>query len=186
MSDPFKETMSSVSYEQFTTQSSFGLRQDPRPFKLSIKAGEFAHVFARLSIDGHEYPKDVHTLCQRDPLDEPVIDYFVAPSIKNAPCELIIYGKTCKETEYQATLCVQLSYLKIPPLFENKQCVLLEPLQRYQRKDENTVLHVVISKALQVKTRNGDSDVELSGNEYHDGVPKKKVKVQGNIIVHGQ
>ncbi|CAF1441420.1 unnamed protein product, partial [Adineta ricciae] len=94
----FEQTMRQILKEHFSTSNSSGMIRTPRPFKFSIVSGEYAQAFARLYIDGNEYPKEMHTLCQRDPHVENVIDCFVSPPSRDGPCEVIIYAKTAHET----------------------------------------------------------------------------------------
>ncbi|CAF1198844.1 unnamed protein product [Adineta steineri] len=171
------------------------MARDPRPFKVSIKTGEYANVYAKLTIDGNECSRELHTLCQRDPFQANAIDCFVAPPMKDGPCELTIYAKTRNETEYRAAICIQLSYLnvnqpftfpKLYPSFRDHQCILNEPLRRSLQQYEEILLHMNAPNANKIIISNGNEHIELNQNEYHHGIIKKKIQIQGNLIVYGQ
>jgi hypothetical protein len=194
-----KETVINAIKEQHSsvvsTTISTGMTRDPRPFKISIKTGESAQVFAKLNIDGIEFPSELHTLCQRDPSKVNTVDCFVAPPVRDGPCELTIYAKTKNETEYRAAICILMSYLNVAqPItfpqvyspFTDYQCVLIEPLRRFLQQNEQVLIHMLIPGAHEIKIRNGDDDIVLNNDEYRHGIVKKKVQIQGNLLVYGR
>jgi hypothetical protein len=197
--DLIKETVHIALKEQssiaVTSTTHTGMKYDSRPFKISIKTGEFAHVFAKLTVGGIECPRELHTLCQRDPFQTDVVDCFVAPPMRDGPSELIVYAKTKNETEYRAAMCIQMSYLNVaqtitfPQLyqsFKDHQCILIEPLRRFVQQNEQILIHMVIPAAQKIKIYNGDDEIVLNQDEYRNGILKKKVHVQGNLLVYGQ
>jgi hypothetical protein len=162
--------------------------------KISIKSPEPAHIFAKLIVDGMEYSRRLYTLCQRDPIQKDVFNCYIAPPTKDSPCEVTIYAKTKKETAYRAAICIRLpgSNISQPitfPLvhqsFEEHQCILIEPLQRLVRKNEQVLIHMIVPDAYVVKIRNGDDTIVLDEDEYRNGIVKKKVRVRGDLYVCG-
>jgi hypothetical protein len=69
--------------------------------------------------------------------------------------------------------------------FEQHQCILIEPLQRLLRQNEQVLIHMIVPGAHIVKIRNGDDNMELDVNEYKKEVVKKKIRVRGDVYVTG-
>jgi hypothetical protein len=163
-------------------------------FKVSIRTPEPAHLFAKLVIDGMECSRRLHTLCQRDVIQNDVYNCYIAPPVKDSPYEVTIYAKTNKETTYRAAICIRLPGSNISQLitfpmihqsFEEHQCILIEPLKRLLRRNEQVLIHMIVPSALVVKIRNGDDHIELDANEYRSDVVKKKIRVRGDVYVTG-
>ena len=167
---------------------------DQNLFKISIRSPETVYLFAKLVIDGTEYSRRLHTLCQRDAIESDLFNCYIAPPIKNGPYEVTIYAKTKKETNYRAAICIRLPRSDISqsmtfPLvhqsFIEHQCILIEPLQRLVQQNEQLLIHMIIPRAHVVKIRNGDENIELNVNEYKRGVVKKKIRIRGDVYIIG-
>ena len=194
----FKQTVVSALKEQmaksFTTITSIDVAHNRRhPFKISIKTAEFAHVYAELFVAGNECLGC--TLCQRDPSQADVVNCFVAPPMGNEPFKLTIYAKTNSDTQYRAALCIQMPFpngvqpITFPHLyqpFKDHQCILIEPLQRILKQNEQVLIHMVIPDVRGVKIRNGDDYIVLNRDEFRNGIVKKKIQVRGDLVVCGQ
>jgi hypothetical protein len=168
---------------------------DQHLFKVSIKSPEPVRLFAKLFIDGNEYPRKSHTLCQRDPIHSDQVTCYIAPPAVDGPHEVIIYAKTDTETTYRATISIRLPGANIAqsiffpyifPSFETYQCILIQPLQSFLKYNDHVLIHMVIPKAHRVKIRNGNDDIILNPNEYINGIVQKKVQVKGDVYVYGQ
>ncbi len=167
---------------------------DQHLFKVSIRTPEPAHLFAKLVIDGMECSRRLHTLCQRDVIQNDVYNCYIAPPVKDSPYEVTIYAKTNKETTYRAAICIRLPgsnisqsipFPMIHQSFQEHQCILIEPLKRLLRRNEQVLIHMIVPSALVVKIQNGDDHIELDANEYRSDVVKKKIRVRGNVCVTG-
>ncbi|CAF1315867.1 unnamed protein product [Adineta steineri] len=167
---------------------------DQHLFKVSIRTPESVHLYAKLVIDGMEYSRRLHTLCQRDVLQHDLFNCYIAPPVKDGPYEVTIYAKTHKDTMYRAAICIRLPGSNIAqsntlPMihqsFEDHQCILMEPLRRFLRQNEYILIRMIVPNALTVKIRNGDDLIELDVNEYKKGVVKKKIRVRGDVCVIG-
>lgn len=168
---------------------------DRRPFKLSIETAEYANVFAKLYVDGVEYPHDLHTLCQRDPLNIDMVNCFVIPPATDEPFELTLYAKTNRDSEYRAAIRIQMPFANIeqpvtfPHLyqaFKDYRCVLVEPLRRVLTENEEVMLHLVLPGARAVSIRNGEESIRVNRDEFHSGVMRKMIRVRGNVTVRGR
>lgn len=167
---------------------------DQHLFKVSIRTPETVHLFAKLVIDGMECSRRLHTLCQRDVIQNDVFNCYVAPPTKDGPYEVTIYAKTNKETAYRAAICIRLpgsnisqsiTFPIVHQSFERHQCILIEPLQRLLRQNEQVLIHMIVPGARTVKIRNGDDISELDINEYKKDVVKKKIRIRGDVYVIG-
>jgi len=59
--------------------------------------------------------------------------------------------------------------------FTEHNCILIEPLQGLVHRNEEVLIHMIIPHANVVKVQNGD--------EYKNGVLRKKVHVQGDLQI---
>jgi len=190
--------MKSSQYLHTTNQSLsktlFKNPTDQHLVKVSIRSPEPARVFAKLSIDGIECSRRLHTLCQRDVIQNDIVNCYVAPPTKDSPCEITIYAKTNKETAYRAAICIRLpgsnisqsiTFPMLHQAFEQHQCILIEPLHRLLRQNEQVLIHMIVPDAYIVKIQNGDDNIELDTNEYKKEVVKKKIRVRGDVYVTG-
>jgi hypothetical protein len=190
--------MKSSQYLRTTNKSSskmtFKSPADHHLFKVSIRSPEPARLFAKLVIDGMECSRRLHTLCQRDIIQNDVFNCYVAPPTTDGPYEVTIYAKTNKETAYRAAICIRLpgsnisqsiTFPMVHQSFEQHQCILIEPLQRLLRQNEQVLIHMIVPGAHIVKIRNGDDNMELDVNEYKKEVVKKKIRVRGDVYVTG-
>jgi hypothetical protein len=167
---------------------------DQHLFKVSIRSPEPAHLYAKLVVDGMECSRRLHTLCQRDVIQKDLFNCYVAPPIKDGPYEVTIYAKTNKETGYRAAISIRLpgsnifqpiTFPMVHESFEKYQCILIQPLQRLLRSNEQVLIHMIVPGAHLVKIRNGDDNFELDINEYKKEVVKKKIRVRGDVYVTG-
>jgi len=179
---------------QSSSKMTFKNRTDQHLLKVSIRSPEPAHLFAKLLIDGMECSRRLHTLCQRDIIQKDVFNCYIAPPIKDGPYEVTIYAKTNKETAYRAAICIRLpgsnisqstTFPMVHQSFEQHQCILIEPLQRLLRLNEQVLIHMIVPGAHIVKIQNGDENIELDINEYKNEVVKKKIRVRGDVYVTG-
>lgn len=177
-----------------TNQSLSKNPKDQHLFKVSIRSPEPAHLFAKLVIDGMECSRRLHTLCQRDVVQNDVFNCYVAPPTKEGPYEVTIYARTNKETTHRAAICIRLpgsnisqpiSFPIVHQSFEQYQCILIEPLHRLLRHNEQVLIHMIVPGAHLVKIRNGDDNIELDVNEYKKEVVRKKIRIRGDVYVTG-
>ncbi|CAM4853123.1 unnamed protein product [Rotaria socialis] len=189
-----KSVQHSRSHDQSSSKSTVKKLPDEDLFKVSIRAPEPAHLFAKLTIGDKEYSRRLHTLCQRDVNENDVFNCYVAPPETNGPYEVTIYAKTNNETAYRAAICIRLPGLNLSqsitfPLihqsFEQYQCILIEPLRRLLRQNEHVLIHMIVPNAQVVKIRNGDENIAVDMNEYKNDVVKKKIRVRGDVSVIG-
>lgn len=167
---------------------------DQHLFKVSMHSPEPAHLFAKLVVDGMECSRRLHTLCQRDPIQQDLFNCYIAPPTKDGPYEVTIYAKTNKETIYRSAISIRLpgsnpsqsiSFPMIHQSFEQHQCILIEPLHRLLRRNEQVLMHMIVPGAQQVKIQNGGENYELDVNEYKNDVVRKKIRVRGDVHVIG-
>lgn len=179
---------------QSLSRSNFKNPTDQHLFKVSIRTPEPAHLFAKLSADGMECSRRLHTLCQRDIIQNDVFNCYIAPPNKDGPYEVTIYAKTNKETAYRAAISIRLpgsnisqsiTFPIVHQSFERHQCILIEPLQRLLKQNEQVLIHMIVPGASTVKIRNGDDTSELDINEYKKDVVKKKIRIRGDVYVIG-
>lgn len=180
-------TMVTTETQQETSLSPRATVYDRRPFKISIETAEYANVFAKLFVDGVEYPRDLHTLCQRDPLNVEMVNCFVIPPQSDEPFELTLYAKTHRESEYRAALRIQMPFANIeqpvtfPQLyqaFREHECILVEPLRRALRENEEVMIHMVMPGASGVSLRIGNDILPVDHGEFQNGVLRKMIRVR--------
>ena len=168
--------------------------QDHQLLKVSVHSPEPVRVFAKLAINGKKRNQTGHTLCQQDPVRKNIVDCYVVPPESEGPYEVTIYAKTRKESVYRAAIAIQVPRANAPrsitfphmePAFEEHQCILIEPLHGQLRRNQKVLIHMVVPDAQTVKLRNGDQLVELDGNDFKDGVLRKKIQVKGDVQVVG-
>ena len=162
--------------------------------KFSIRSAEKANLYAKLVVDGIEYSRPLHTLCQRDPFQKDVYNCYIAPPTKDGLYQLTIFAKTDNETNYRASISVRLPGSSqfqsvIFPLmhqsFYDHHCILIEPLRRVLRLNEQIFIHLIVPNAHKVKIRNGQDTLELEGNELKNDIVKKKIRVRGEVCIIG-
>ena len=175
-----------------STRTTSKAQIDQHLLKVSIRSPEPAQLFAKLLVDGMEYSRRLYTLCQRDVLQPDIYNCYIAPPTKDGLYELTLYAKTKKQTSYRAAMTIRLPGSdRSPPstlplvhqAFEERQCILIEPLQRLLRSNEPVLIHMVVPEAQTVRIRNGSETIELNGTEYKNGVVKKKIRVRGDVHV---
>lgn len=168
---------------------------DQCPFKVSIQTAESAQVYAELAVGDKNYGKELYTLCQRDPTQSDIVNCFVVPPLKTGALALKIYAKTKSESEYRAAITIKMPaknitegipFPKMYSPFQEHQCILIEPLQRFVQPNKQILIHMKLAGARRVKIRNGDNENVLGQDEFHDGVVKTKVLVRGDVIIFGQ
>lgn len=165
---------------------------DDQLFKVSIHSSEPAHLYAKLMVEGMECSRRLHTLCQRDPVQKDLYNCYIAPPKKDGPYEVTIYARTNKEAIYRAAISIRLpgshssqpiSFPMIHQAFEQHQCVLIEPLHRLFRRNEQIFIHMIIPGAELVKIRNGEENMDVDVNEYKNNVMKKRIRVRGDVHI---
>lgn len=160
-------------------------------FKIAIRAPENVDLFIQLKINDTEYPRTLHTFCQRDETQSDVYNCYVAPPVTGL-YEVAIYARTNNETHYRDAINMRLRVLNIVDAFtfpliyssftENK-CLLIEPLQRLVYQNEDVLIHMIIPHANVIKIQNGDDYIVPGKDEYKRGVLRKKVRVQGDLQI---
>jgi hypothetical protein len=163
-------------------------------FKISIKTPGYVDLSISLKIDKIEYPRHLHTLCQRDRNQIDTMNCFLAPPTDGL-YDLIIYAKTNDETTFRDTIYMRLyvsnivqsfTFPIIYQLFNEYQCILIEPFRRLVRENECVFIHMKIPGANVVKIQNGEDYIVPNKDEYKNGVLKKQVNVQGDIRICAQ
>ena len=189
-----KSSPHSRSANQSSSKTISKYPKDQHLFKVSIRSPEPAHLYAKLVIDGMECSRRLHTLCQRDLIENDVFNCYIAPPTKEGPYQVTIYARTNKESMHRAAISIQLpgsnisqsiSFPIVHQSFEQHQCILIEPLHRLLRRNEQVLIHMIVPGADLVKIRNGDDDMELNVNEYKKDVIRKKIRVRGDVYVIG-
>lgn len=189
-----KLTQNSLNYNQSSSKSPTRKSLEQQLFKVSIRSPVPAHILAKLTIGGKEYPRRLHTLCQRDAVEDALYNCYVAPPARDGPYDITIYAKTDKETTYRAAIHIRLpgscisQSITFPLMyqsFEEHQCILIEPMQRLLKPNELVLIHMIVPGAQLVKITNGDDTVHLDINEYKNGVIRKKLRVRGDVCVVG-
>ena len=160
-------------------------------FKIVIRAPEQVDLFVQLDVNNTEYPRNLHTLCQRDENQADLYNCYITPPL-NGLYEVSVYAKTHDEQVYQQTITMRLRVSNIVdaftfPLiystFSKHHCILIEPLQRLVYKNEEVLIHMIIPHANVLKIDNGDDHIVPDNEEYKRGVLRKKVRVQGDLQV---
>ena len=162
--------------------------------KFSVRSSEKAQLYGKLVVDGLEYSRPLHTLCQRDPFQKDVYNCFVAPPTRDGLYQLTIFAKTADDTAFRAAFSIRLpgshqfQSLTFPLLhqsFYDHNCVLIEPLRRNLRLNEQILIHFLVPDAHKVKIRNGNELFEFDTNELKNDVVKKKIRVRGDVSIVG-
>ena len=113
-----------------------------------------------------ECSRRLHTLCQRDAIQNDVFNCYVAPPTKDGPYEITIYARTNQEATHRAAICIRFTWIKYfrnaisfpivhQSFCEQHQCILVEPLHRLLRRNEQVLIHMIVPGAHSVKIRNG-------------------------------
>jgi hypothetical protein len=160
-------------------------------FKIAIRTPVHVDLFVTLKVNEIEYPRNLHTLCQRDETKSDVYNCYVAPPV-NGLYEITVYAKTNHETLYHDAINMRLRVSNITdaftfPLtdstFTKHNCILIEPLQRLVYRNEEVLIHMIIPLANVIKIQNGDDYMVPGKDEYKRGVLRKKVRVQGDLRI---
>jgi hypothetical protein len=163
-------------------------------FKITIRTPKNVDLFIALKVGDIEYPRSLHTLCQRDHIQSDVYNCYVAPPL-NGLYDVAIYAKTNNETLYRDAINMRLRVLNIVDAFTfphiyssftEHNCILIEPLQRLVYENEEVLIHMIIPHANVVKIQNGDDYIVPGKDEYKGGVLQKKVRVQGDLHICGR
>ncbi|CAF3000580.1 unnamed protein product [Rotaria sp. Silwood2] len=163
-------------------------------FKIAIRTPEHVDIFADLHVGDEKYPRNLHTLCQRDEKQADVLNCYIAPP-SDGLYEISIFAKTKGETTFRDTIHMRLHVSNFAeaitfPLtyqpFTEHQCILIEPRRRLVHQDESVLIHMKIPGANVIKIRNGDDYIVPTKDEYKNGVLKKETIVQGDISVCGR
>lgn len=160
-------------------------------FKIVIRAPEQVDLFVQLNVNNTEYPRNLHTLCQRDAKQADLYNCYITPPL-NGLYEVSVYAKTHDEQLYQQTITMRLRVSNIVdaftfPLiystFTKHHCILIEPLQRLVHKNAEVLIHMIIPHANVLKIQNGNDHIVPDNEEYRRGVLRKKFLVQGDLQI---
>lgn len=163
-------------------------------FKIIIKTPEHVDLLANLKVGDTEYPTSLHTLCQRDQNKPEHCNCLIAPPLDGL-YEVIIYAKEKGEKTYTDAIYMRLRVSDIfdafmfpivYSTFTEQRCILIEPLRRLVRENEQVLIHMIIPKANVLTIRNGEDTMVPHSDEYKDGVLKKTVRVQGDLQICGR
>lgn len=163
-------------------------------FKIAVKTPVDVSCLVELKVGDAEYPRNLHTLCQRDATETDVLNFYLAPPADGL-YDIVIYAKTNTETTYHDAIYMRLHVSNIVqaitfPLtyepFSEYGCILIEPLNRLMQQDERVLIHMKIPDANVIKIRNGDDYIVPTKDEYKNGMLKKEIRVQGDISVCGR
>ncbi|CAF3789237.1 unnamed protein product [Rotaria sp. Silwood1] len=163
-------------------------------FKIAIQAPAHIDLFADVKVGDVDYPRSLHTLCQRDETNKDVYNCFIAPPLDGL-YEIIIFAKTKNETMYVDAINMRLRVSNIEDAFmfpityatfTEHRCILIEPFQRLVHENEQVLIHMIIPNANVIKIRNGDEYMVPHKDEYKNGILKKQVRVQGDLQVCGR
>ncbi|CAF3506055.1 unnamed protein product [Rotaria socialis] len=163
-------------------------------FKIAIQAPAHIDLFAALKVGDVEYPRSLHTLCQRDQNKADIYNCYIAPPLDGL-YEIAIFAKTNEETTYFEAINMRLRVSNIDDAFmfpityatfTEHRCILIEPFQRLVCENEQVLIHMIIPNANVIKIRNGDEYMVPHKDEYKNGVLKKKIFVQGDLQVCGR
>ena len=163
-------------------------------FKITIRTPEHVDLFAQLRVGGIEYPRNLHTFCQRDKDQSDVYNCYISPPL-NGLYDVDIFAKMNNETMYSDAISMRLRVFDIADAFmfpiiysdfTERHCILVEPFHRFVRKDQQISIHMIIPNANVIKIRNGDDYMVPCKSEYEKGVLKKEIRVQGDIQICGR
>jgi transglutaminase/protease-like cytokinesis protein 3 len=163
-------------------------------FKIVIRTPADVDLFAQLKVGDIEYPRNLHTLCQRDETQSDVYNCYITPPVDGL-YDVAIYAKTNNETVYYNAIDMRLRVSNITnaftfpllySIFTEHKCILIEPLQRFVHENEQVLIHMIIPNANVIKIRNGDDYMVPCKDEYKKGILKKTVRVQGDLHVCGR
>ncbi|CAF0861539.1 unnamed protein product [Adineta ricciae] len=163
-------------------------------FKVSVRTPKHVELTASLQIGHEQYPRNLHTLCQRDENNPDIFNCFFAPPVDGL-YNVDIYAKTSEETSYQGVINMRLQVSNLMSSFTFPQtyltfsqhnCILIHPLQRLVYKNDEILIHMIIPNANVIKIENGDYQIVPDKDEYKKGVLQKKIRVQGNIKICGR
>ncbi|CAF3373681.1 unnamed protein product [Rotaria socialis] len=162
--------------------------------KISLKTPAYVDLFASLISDNIEYPRHLHTFCQRDINQTDTMNCFFAPP-NNGLYEIKIFSKTNNEKKYEDAIYMRLNVsnmiqaITFPIIYQSfieYKCILVEPFRRHIEENEDLVIHMKIPDAIKIKIKNGDDYIIPNKDEYKNGVLKTKVHIQGDLHVCAQ
>ena len=160
-------------------------------FKIAIRAPAHVDLFVQLKVGDIEYPRNLHTLCQRDETQPDVYNCYITPPVDGL-YDIGIYAKTNAETVYYNAIDMRLrvsdivdafTFPLLYTIFTEHKCILIEPLQRLVHENEQVLIHMIIPNANVLKILNGDDYMVPCTTEYKKGVLKKTVRVQGDLHI---
>ncbi|CAF2629331.1 unnamed protein product [Rotaria sp. Silwood2] len=163
-------------------------------FKIAIRTPANVNLFATLKVGDIEYPRNLHTLCQRDEIKSDVYNCYITPPLDGL-YEVTIFAKMNDETTYKdaINMCLHVSNIAdafMFPItyatFTEHCCILIELFQRLVHGNEQVLIHMIIPNANVLKIRNGDEYMVPYKDEYKNGVLKKQIRVQGDLQVCGR
>ena len=160
-------------------------------FQIAVRLPDDVDVFALLKIGDIEYPRNLHTLCQRDANTADVVNCFIAPPADGL-YEVAIFARTTNETSYRDAIYMRLHVVNIVgsitfPLtyqpFKEYRCILIEPFDRLIQENDRVVIRMRIPGANVIKIRHGEDYIVPNKDEYKNGVLMKEILVQGDITI---
>ncbi|CAF3884720.1 unnamed protein product [Adineta steineri] len=163
-------------------------------FKISIRTPKHVNMFATLNVGKDEYPRNLHTFCQRDETNRDIFNCYIAPPVDGL-YNIDIFANTNNEQTYQGAINMRLRVSNITnaftfPMtyltFKEHNCILIEPLQGVVHKNEEILIHMIIPNANVIEIQNGHDHIVPTKDEYKKGLLKKKIRVQDDIKVCGR
>ncbi|CAF0851961.1 unnamed protein product [Didymodactylos carnosus] len=160
-------------------------------FKIIIQTPQHVDLFAQLKVGDNEYPRSLHTLCQRDETKSDICNCYITPPADGL-YEVAIYAKTNKENLYSDAINMRLRVSNITgaftfpllySIFTKQCCILIEPLHRLVHVNEQVLIHMIIPNANVIRINNGDDHIVPCRDEYKKGVLKKQIRVQGDLHI---
>lgn len=160
-------------------------------FQIAIRTPDDVDIFPELKIGDMEYPRKLHTLCQRDMTMPDVINCFIAPPADGL-YEVVIYARTNNETTYHDAIYMRLNVVNIigsitfsftyQP-FKEHRCILIEPFNRLIQENERVRIHMKIPDANVVKIQHAGDYIVPTKDEYKNGILMKEIIVQSDISI---
>lgn len=163
-------------------------------FKITIRIPAEIDIFAMLKIGDVEYPRNLHTLCQRDPTNSDLVTCHLAPP-GDGLYEIGIYAKTNNEITYRDAIYMRLHVVNINgsmtfPLtyqpFREHGCIIIEPFDRLIQENDRILFHLKIPDANVIKIRHGEDYIVPTKDEYKNGILMKEIVIQGDIAICGR
>lgn len=160
-------------------------------FHIVLRKPEDVDLFLTLQLGDTEYPRSLHTMCQRDETSPDIYNCYAAPPVAGL-YDIVIYAKSRKETTYPDAIRMKLRVTNIvdpfcfPMIystFTEHKCVLIAPFRRFVQKDELVLIHMIIPNCNVLEVQNGKDSMAPCVTEYKNGVLKKEVRVQGDLKI---